>query len=121
VRRALTGAAVGLAVYFVLLVIASAAVGSADSVHARNVGWVLASAVAGLLAGFAGDRATLAAERSTRYAAGIAGPALVSLVFAVTSTAASQSARWGALAVTVVAAALGAGLRETLGGTQRRH
>jgi uncharacterized membrane protein YeaQ/YmgE (transglycosylase-associated protein family) len=77
--------------------------------------------LAGLVAGFLGDRIARSAPLAARYAAGVVGPALLALVFALTSTATDEAGIWASFALSVVGAVLGATARERLAGAQRRR
>jgi len=109
-------------VFFVLaFVAAQLAEAATDTTAAADRVWLLACGVAGFLAGFGGARLARAAPLAARYAAAIAGPALLALVFALTSTAQDEAGPWFALAITIGAAALGAFARERIAAAQRRR
>jgi hypothetical protein len=121
-RRASLGALAALVVYFVLAAVGAAVVtAGTGTVDGRATAWELACAVAGLLAGFAGARVAVASARPLRYLAAVAGPALLALLFALTTDARDETGLWVALLATVLGAALGAGLRDAAGAAQRRR
>jgi FtsH-binding integral membrane protein len=120
-RRAATGALVALGAFFGLVALgAVAATAGTGTLDGRATAWELVCLVAGLVAGFAGSRAAAAAPRPARYAAAIAGPALLALVFALTTDARDADRLWIAFLAAVAGAAAGAALREALGAAQRR-
>jgi hypothetical protein len=121
-RRAAIGALVALAVFFVLIAIgASAVTAGTETLDSRATAWELVCLACGLVAGFAGSRAALGAPRPLRYGAALLGPALLALVFALTTGARDADGLWIAFVATVVGAAGGAMLREALARAQRRR
>jgi hypothetical protein len=70
--------------------------------------WVglAAAAPAFFLLAFLGDRiARTTPARPVRYAAAVTGPALLALLFALTTTAQDEEGPWLALAISIAAAA----------------
>ena len=121
-RAALLGLGVATVVFLALLFVAARITDSAtDTLEATNRSWLVACALAGLVAGFVGDRA---ARRSpvvfARYAAAVVGPALLSLLFALTTSAQDEAGLWVALALSVAGAGLGAFTRERIAAQRRR-
>ncbi len=117
--RGLLAALVG---FFVLIAGAALVIDAATSaITSRNRAFVLASLLAAVIAGFAGARFAFRAPRRARYAAAILGPTVISLVFAITSTADDQSARWLALVFSIAGSALGAVLQERVATAARRR
>jgi hypothetical protein len=112
--------AASVATYCAVVAVGAAAIGG-GSLHTRNVGWVIVGAIAGLAAGFAGDRLALGAARGARWAAAVGGPFVVALALALAGTGESSAARWGAFVTTVAGAVLGALARERLGAVVRRR
>ena len=109
---------------FFVLAFAGAVItdGATDTLEQTNGAWVLACGIAGLLAGFVGDRfARATPAAAARYAAAVAGPAAIALLFALTTTAQDPAGPWLALVATITAAALGAFAREQLATGQRRR
>ena len=93
-----------------------------DTLEQTNGAWVLACGIAGLIAGVVGDRfARAAPAAASRYAAAVAGPAAITLLFALTTTAQDPAGPWLALVAAVAAAALGAVACEQLATAQRRR
>jgi hypothetical protein len=108
------GALIAPALYFVLIAIAAALVtAGTGTLDSRAAAWVAANLACGLAAGFAGARFARA-PKALRYAAAITGPALLALVFALTTDARDQSGVWLAFAASVAGAAAGAALREAI-------
>jgi len=109
------GALIAPAVYFVLIALAAvlvtAGTGTLDS---RASAWVAANLACGLVAGFAGARFAARAPKPLRYAAAITGPALLALVFALTTDARDESGVWLAFAASVAGASAGAALRDAI-------
>ncbi len=117
------GLLVATVTFIVLLFVAARVTDSAtETVDASNRSWLVSCALAGLVAGFLGDRVARAAPaRAVRYAAAILGPALLALLFALTTDPAEKAGPWFALAISIAAAALGAAARERLAAAQRRR
>ena len=87
-RRLALAALLALAVYFVLIALGAVVVTSGTAtVDSRTTAWVLVNLACGLVAGFAGARAAAGAALPARYAAALAGPGLLALVFALTTGA----------------------------------
>jgi hypothetical protein len=117
VRGAALGVLVGFGVYFALIVIGAVGVTSGTgTVDSRATAWELVSFVAGLVAGFLAARAAARAPRPVRLVAALAGPSVIALVFALTTTARDESALWIAFGASVIGAAAGAAARETAAG-----
>jgi hypothetical protein len=115
-RRAGSGLIVGLAVYFALIALAAVAVTAGTAtLDSRATAWEVVSGIVGLVAGFASDRTARGAARPVRYGVALAGPALIALAFALTTSARDTAGLWVAFAATLAGAALGAALREALG------
>jgi hypothetical protein len=104
-------AAVTSTVLFVALLLVGARV--TDALEAADWTWAIVCAAAGLLAGFAG---AWVAGRGP-YVVAVAGPALLALVFALTTDSADAAGPWIALAAAVAAATAGA----AAGAAQRRR
>ncbi len=120
-RRLAVAALLALAVYFILIVLGAAIVtAGTGTLDSREGAWVAANLVCGLVAGFAGARAAAGAPRAARYAAALAGPCLLALVFALTTDARDESGLWLAFAASVAGAAAGAALRDALAVATRR-
>jgi hypothetical protein len=111
------------ALFLVLAVIAAQLSESAtETVAAANRLWLVSCALAGVVAGFTGARIARSAPAvAARYAAAVTGPALLALVFALTTTAEDRAGVWAALAITAATAALGAYARERIAAAQRRR
>jgi FtsH-binding integral membrane protein len=110
------------ATFLVLLAIAAPLTDSAtDTLESSNRSWLVACVLAGLIAGFLGDRVARSAPSGARYAAAIGGPAALALLFALTTSAADQSGVWAAFVLSIGAAALGAFGRERVASAQRRR
>ena len=90
------------------------------TVDSRTTAWVLVNLACGLVAGFAGARAAVGAALPARYAAAVAGPGLLALVFALTTDARDASGLWLAFAASVAGAAAGAALRDAVAVASRR-
>ena len=104
-------ALLALAIYFILIALAAAIVTSGtQTLDSRAGAWVAANLVCGLVAGFAGARFAGRSPRWARYVAAVSGPALLALVFAVTTDARDESGVWLAFAASVGGAAAGAAL-----------
>jgi peptidoglycan/LPS O-acetylase OafA/YrhL len=102
-------ALLALAVYFVLIALAAVLVTSGTAtLDTRNSAWVAANLACGLVAGFVGARFAMRSPVWVRYAAGVSGPALLALVFALTTDARDESGVWLAFAASVGGAAAGA-------------
>jgi hypothetical protein len=120
-RRVAIAALAALAVYFVLIAAAAVIVTSGTAtLDTRNGAWVAANLACGLVAGFAGARAAAGAPRILRYAAAVTGPALLALVFALTTDARDESGLWLAFVASVAGAAAGAALRDAVARASRR-
>jgi hypothetical protein len=118
--RVVPGALAATATFLIVLFAAARAIDSStETIAASNRAWLVACALAGLAAGFLGARLAGTAAVPARYAAAIAGPGALALLFALTTTARDEAGVWAALAISVAAAALGAAGRERL--PQRRR
>jgi energy-coupling factor transporter transmembrane protein EcfT len=117
------GLVVATVTFLVLLFVAARVTESAtDTVDGSNRSWLVACAIAGMIAGFLGDRVARAAPAlAVRYAAAVLGPALLALLFALTTDPADPAGPWFALAISIAAATLGATARERLPSAQRRR
>jgi hypothetical protein len=122
-RSLLLGLAAAAGSYFLLAFVAAVVTDSAtDTLEQTNNTWLALSAIAGLLAGFLGNRfARPAPVAVARYAAAIAGPAAIALLFALTTTARDPEGPWFVLIAVAGAAAIGAHARERLAAAQRRR
>lgn len=122
-RPLLLGSAAAAGAFFVLAFVAAVLTDSAtDTVQQTNTVWLTLCALAGLVAGFLGDRlARMAPAAAARYAAAIAGPAAIALLFALTTTARDAEGPWLVLAAVIGAAAIGAHARERIAAAQRRR
>jgi len=119
-KRVLIAALVALAVYFVLIALAAVIVTSGTAtLDTRNGMWVAANLVCGLVAGFAGARAAAGAPQLLRYAAALAGPSVLALVFALTTDARDETGLWLAFIASVAGAAAGAAVRDTVARASR--
>ena len=109
--------------FFVLAFVAAVITDSAtDTLDQVNTVWLALCAVAGLVAGLIGDRlARPAPVAAARYAAAVAGPAAIALLFALTTTARDAEGPWLVLVAVVGAAAIGAHARERIAAGQRRR
>ena len=109
--------------FFVLAFVAAVVTDSAtDTIEQSNNAWLGLCAVAGLIAGFLGDRlARPAPAVAARYAAAVAGPAAIALLFALTTTARDAEGPWLVLVAVAGAAAIGAHARERIAAAQRRR
>jgi peptidoglycan/LPS O-acetylase OafA/YrhL len=104
-------ALLALAVYFVLIALAAVLVTSGTAtLDTRDSAWVAANLACGLVAGFVGARFAMRSPAWMRYVAGVSGPALLALVFALTTDARDESGVWLAFAASVAGAAAGAAL-----------
>jgi hypothetical protein len=120
-RRVLIAALVALAVYFVLIALCAMLVTSGTAtLDTRNGVWVAANLACGLVAGFAGARAAAGAPRPLRYAAALLGPALLALVFALTTDARDETGLWLAFFASVAGAFAGAAARDAVATATRR-
>ena len=92
-----------------------------DTIEGAGNGWLAACGIVGLVAGFIGARVARSAPRPARYAAAMTGPAAIALLFALTTTARDANGPWIALAIAILAAALGAAGRDAAANAQRRR
>ncbi len=117
------GLLVATVTFLVLLFIAARVIDSStDTVDASNKSWLFSCAIAGLIAGFLGDRVARAAPAlAVRYTAAILGPALLALLFALTTDPAEPAGPWFALAISIAAARSAPPPASSLAGAQRRR
>ena len=122
-RPFLLGLMAAAGAFFVLAFVAAAVTESAtESVGQADNAWLVLCALAGLVAGFLGDRLARATPATAaRYAAAIAGPAAIALLFALTTSARDAAVPWLVLVAVTGAAAIGAHVRERIATSQRRR